>query len=186
LIYAMSPTVLIFALGYFEGFRILGRHFTPLMPVILGLLAFGVVNMRRSNATILLVAAFFASWFGSSLSLRFSARHRKDDYREAAAVAKATISRGETVWWSADAAAAAYYGVPLVTKPQAVAILINGWAREDLEQLPVPDVVATSKPDVYDPSDQLGGFVRDHHFQPERDLPAFTIWRRPGSPAVLR
>ncbi len=174
-IYVIPPSVLLLTAGYAQNFRVLGRHFMPLMPVVIGLFALGISEMRHRKTAWLLFAALVTTWLGSSLSLRFAARHRKDDYRAAASVAKEAAARNESVWWSADRAAAIYYEVPLGS---AVQTMIHPSTLELTR--PEPDVVITSKPDIYDPTGDLAAYLREHAFVHVRDFPAFAIWRRPA------
>ena len=178
-IYAIPPVVLLFALGYLQDFRVLGRHFMPVMPVILGLFLLSISAMKRRRAVIF-CTALATIWLASSLSLRFAARHQKDDYRSAARLARAALAQGASVWWSADNAAATYYGLPLGESGGSAARPIVVQSPAQLAGLPLPDLVAASKPDLYDPAGQLAEFLRAHDFIPVRDLPAFTIWRKPA------
>ena len=184
-IYAIPPIVLLFALGYLQDFRILGRHFTPLLPVILGLFTFGISQMRPRRLAAILFAALTATWLASSLSFRFGERHRKDDYRTATSIAKTALAQREIVWWSADDAAAVYYGLPIGKSAEREANFAVSPVSPELLQSAVPDLVVASKPDIFDPAGQLGHFLREHRFVPVRELPAFTIWRRPGAPSRL-
>jgi hypothetical protein len=182
-IYAVPPSLLLFVLGYAQNFRVLGRHFMPLLPVILGLIAFGFSEMRRRRLATALLVGLLLVWLGSSLSLRFAPRHRKDDYRAAADAAKDALAQKGIVWWSADRAAAVYYGIPLGKSSDSGVTLINGFAGRQLTELPAPDVVIASKPDIFDPAGELGNFLREQSFAQTQELPAFKIWRRPDVPA---
>jgi len=155
-----------------------------MLPVVLGLLALSLSRVRKRGTAIILTTALTASWLASALSLRYCDRHRKDDYRDAAQIAKNALARGEVVWWSGDKAAAVYYGLPMDGTHAGRIFLLNGAARTDLELAPLADLVAASKPDIYDASNELGTFIRDRGFVRERNLQAFTIWRRPGSPGA--
>ncbi len=177
-IYAIPPIALLFALAYLQHFRILGRHFMPLLPVIIGLFAFGIREMRDHRLATVAATGLLAIWLGSALSLRLAARHAKDDYRDAAEIAKSGIAAQEKVWWSADTSAAAYYRLPLSRVSEPGAALLVAPSPAVLAAQPMPDLVLASKPDIYDPSDALGRFLREHAFTSD-ELPAFKIWRRP-------
>ena len=181
-IYAIPPTVLLFAFAYSRNFRLLGRHLMPLLPVIIGVFAFGISELRHRRAALIIFAALVVTWLGSSLSLRFGERHRKDDYRAAARIARRALVQESRVWWSADDAAAAYYGVPIGKSAEGNATRVAGLTRLYLDELPDPDVIVASKPDIYDPADELGSFLRAHAFNPVQRLPAFTIWRKAADP----
>src|SRR5262249_25422222 len=117
---------------------------------------------------------------GSCLELRFDPRHARDDYRGAAALARAALEKGERVWWNGDAEAAAFYGVPLTEKAAGREWVV--WIQPDRKGfeagLELPDLVLASKPDVYDGQGWLAEFLRRSGFHQEGALPAFTIWRR--------
>ena len=182
---AIPPVLLLFALGYFQNFRILGRHFMPLTPAILGLFFLGLSTMKRRNAVIFGLA-LTATWLASSLSLRFVERHRKDDYRTAAGIAQTALDQHEIVWWSADNAAAVYYGLPIAHSAESTARAVITPSPAQLSALSAPDLVIASKPDIYDPSGSLGHFLQEHRFTRVRELPAFTIWRKAADPLETR
>ncbi|MGI8436012.1 MAG: hypothetical protein ACR2NX_03790 [Chthoniobacterales bacterium] len=188
-LYVLPPGLLLIAVGYTRDFRLLGRHFIPLVPPVFGLMALGIVGLVSFRRRLGLAAGILLSsaWLISCLSLRFGAAHRKDDYRAAAKAAKAALMRNEIVWWSADAAAAIYYHVPLDSPPAKVGVvLIIHSTQDSLARLASPDIVIASKPDIYDGfGDPLGGFLRGHKFHPVGEVPAFTILRKAAAgPAV--
>lgn len=177
-IYALPAMLLLFLFGYEQHFRVLGRHFTPLLPTILALLIFGFSAMRHTRVARLLFLALLAAWVVSSLELRFAPRHQKDDYRDAAAIAKSALSKNETVWWSADAAAAVYYRVPLGRPGQRNARLIIVPTHAYLKGLPTPDLVIASKPDIYDDFGSLADYLEAEKYTLVKKLPAFTVWQK--------
>ena len=188
LIYSFPPGLLLLALGYLRDFRLLGRHFIPLVPLVLGLMALGILHLATSRRRLGLTAgvAVCGVWLLSSLSLRFNPVHRKDDYRAAAAIARDALARQESVWWSADPAAATYYGVPYGAAPAdpAAVTLIIRRDLQTLSALPQPALVIASKPDIYEGTgDTLGEYLLHQRYSPVRELPAFTIWRRSETPA---
>ncbi len=183
LLYTLPPGLLLVALGYGLHFRLLGRHFIPLLPPVLGLMALGILALASLRRGVGIAAGIALSCvlLVSDLSLRFGERHRKDDYRGAAEVAKAALTANELVWWSADPAAAAYYAVPFdgTLGTRSVILMLHPTAN-DLARLPEPNIVIASKPDLYDSQiDNLADYLAAHSFTPTRELPAFTIWRRP-------
>ena len=188
--YSIPPALLLLALGYWQHFRLLGRHFIPLVPPLLGLLVLGISRLwlRQRTAAISTAMALLTAWLASSLALRFCDRHRKDDYRSAAEAARAGLAQKEIVWWSADRAAALYYHVPVSVAPEQNAVtLVLRPLPDELEPLPRPDMVISSKPDIYDGrADALGAYLAEHRFTRVRDLPAFTIWRKAADPSEPR
>jgi hypothetical protein len=170
----------ILTIGFAVHFRVLGRHFMPLLPVVLTLLGAGLAAcLEREKKGKLVVAAFLGFSLVSCLSLRLSARHAKDDYRSAAALGREALARGETVWWNADKQGALIYHLQLAPppgSPKTAVFLVNpgaGFSRN----LPVPMLVLTSKPDVYDMSGTLTEYLVSAGFHPTSTLAAFTIWR---------
>jgi hypothetical protein len=178
------PSGFLLAVGWIAQFRVLGRHFTPLVPVLLLLFTLGssVLWSRRSAFARSVVLLFCALSLASCLSLRFLPRHERDDYRAAAAFAKTALRNGQLVWWNAAQEGAQYYGVPTVARPGSGggAILLMNPTRETLIGLPTPQVIIASKPDIYDSQMALAEYVREQGFQPEKSLTAFVIWRRGG------
>ena len=56
-------------------------------------------HSTRKMVSLLLLSAVL---FYSSLHQRFAAEYKKDNYRQAAAVALRVLAQGGTVWWAAD------------------------------------------------------------------------------------
>ncbi|MBI3850110.1 MAG: hypothetical protein HY298_07455 [Verrucomicrobia bacterium] len=199
-----APAVALVIAGLTLHFRIVGRHFTPLMPVILFLLSTGLTTLwchrspsrdLRAGGVLLgklVVGVFCCLSLLSCLSLRFAARHEKDDYRSAAALARTAINHGQQVWWNADPQGAAYYQVPLrVTgrsEPEATsnqpetgsAWWVMNPSRETLVAARLPDVIVVTKPDLYDRQGALADYVKRTGYRKAVILPAFTIWQRAG------
>jgi hypothetical protein len=174
------PTGLVLAASAVAHFRILGRHCSALLPVTILLLGLGAAAAwRRGAAGRLLVLAFFSFYLASALSLRFAARHEKDDYRSAAATAKAALAAGKSVWWNADPQATAYYQVPLAKSGVAEsgrALWVIHSTAETLAGATPPDMVITSRRDVYDEAGALADFLAREHYRAATNFTAFTIW----------
>ena len=109
------PLGLVLLAGHAAHVRILGRHLTPLFPIVLFVLALGFKRMQevKSRAHWLALAIVPLVFLTSALQVRFAARHARDDYRGAAALALRTANAGGTVWWMADQSTGLYYGLPL-------------------------------------------------------------------------
>jgi hypothetical protein len=178
------PPAFILAVGCVAHFRVLGRHFAPMVPVLLLLSGSGLAWLwSRPGAWARVVAlAFCGLSLLSCLSLRFSPLHEKDNYRAAAAWARTALSKGQLVWWNAAGVGAQYYDVPLTTDPGrgGAALLVLNPARGTLNHLPLPQVVIASKPDLYDGQSALAELLREQRFQPACRLNAFVIWERSG------
>lgn len=178
-VYAIPPAMLLFALGFMHNFRVLGRHFTPFLPIIIGLFTVAVANVwfRSRRLGIAFFSALIVFWLTSSFSLRFGERHRKDDYRGAAFTAREALSQGHQIWWAADLGGARYYGLPVTPSTVAFTPVLNA-STEALTKLPPPDMVISSKADLYDANGALAAYLAAGKFQVVRKLPAFTIWQR--------
>jgi hypothetical protein len=176
LLYGLSAAIALLAFGFLAHFQLLARHFTPVTPLTLIVLAAGLTQLFTTRWKLAGVALCLL-WLGSSLALRFAPRHRKDDYRSAAAAAKHAIAEDKTVWWSADRAAAKYYGLPVEQGNQFLALVINPH-EPDLAKLPRPDLIILSKPDLYDENGALLAYLATERFADARALPAITVWRR--------
>lgn len=178
-----APVVFLFAAGVVLHFRVLGRHFTPLTPVIFFALATGVVAAwRQSVMGKAVVVVFFAFYLTSSLSLRFAVRHEKDNYRAAALVAKAALARGQSVWWNADYNGALYYQVPMVPRGGSAqngrAIMRVNESPEMILAAGPADVIIASRRDVYDGTGALAEFLTAAHYRRTTNLTAFSVWER--------
>jgi len=176
------PTVFLLVVGVAAHFRVLGRHFAPLITVWLFLLSVGISTSWRQRGWLAKVAAggFVAFTLWSSLSLRFADRHAKDNYREAAARGKQALAYGETVWWNADKHGAWYYGLATTEDPhqKTQALRLMNPSPERLETAPGPDLIVASKPDVYDNQGAVAAYIAQNRFLKSATPPAFTIWRR--------
>lgn len=180
-----APAVFILGAGVVLQFRVLGRHFAPLFPVTVLLLALGLmIAWQRGLLGKTVVAVFLGLIIFSSLSLRFAARHAKDDYRSAAAFANDALARGQSVWWNAADCGAIYYHVPLSTNQGGTKMafeLVNP-TREFIASLASPDVIIASKPDIFDRRGALAEMVARRNFRETAVLPAFVVWEKTSRP----
>lgn len=153
--------------GHFREFRVLGRHYMPLMPFVLCLFAWAAEklwNNKRAFLPVLLLGAFLLS----SLAYRFAERHAKDDYKSVSELV--SLNRISPVWWAGDAAAAEYYGVK-----DAVILLFSPGA-EDLAGLPDPEMIILSKPDIYDPHGLVEEAAVSRLSGDPRVYPGIRVW----------
>ena len=183
-----APALVLVASGCILHFRLLERHFTPLLPALLFVLGLGLAAgwSGRQWSSKLLVAGFVAMSFVSCLSIRFAARHQKDDYRAAAAIANAALKDGRTVWWNAGVHGAEYYRVPLSLTPlsekSSQAIWVSSPTSEALSLLPPPEIIISSKPDMFDDQGAVAAYVRKAPYSQTALFPAFIIWQRERRP----
>jgi len=175
--------LLLLGLGVVKHFRVLGRHFAPLLPVLICWMACGIRELwSRGKWARLLVVLFILLNLLSSVSLRFAGRHIKDDYREAAAVAVAAHARGERVWWCADGWTGRYYGLSLSPMHESAAPGQIWLAVDALESMltnqPPADLIVLSKPEIHDKDGLLQAYMAGHRYKLVQTFPVFTLWRR--------
>jgi len=168
------PFVLVLAAGASSHMRLVGRHLTPLLPFLLAWMAIGLGRLlsaralRRKSLAVGLLAVLLLS----ALEIRLAPRHRRDDYRSAAAIARAALDSGQRVCWLADVSTGLYYHVPFGSPRLATSLNLPG-------PNPPPDVVILSKPDIYDASGAVRSYLAAEDFKVTHSLPAFQIWTRP-------
>ena len=196
----LFPVVVVVFSGFAMHWRVLGRHLIAALPLLNLLWALGLATLLRADGRPgqrwrrLLGAAALLFLLYSSCALRFAERHRKDDYRSAAALAQAAVAQGQKVWWAADVIGADYYGLPGefdvlgeltgMHKPQqcndrpGVQAVANA-PLQCLLTLSVPDVIVLSKPETFDIGADIAGYLKAGQFTLVQRLPAFTVWQRP-------
>jgi hypothetical protein len=175
--------VLILAVGYVVHWRVVGRHLTPLLPLMLAVQAVGLVALWRRPVSRVVVVAFLVLAFTSAATIRFAPRHAKDDYRAAAAVAQAALRSGEKVWWNADPLGALIYDVPLADGCEGATFLDNplhGFAKSIL----APTVVISSKPDIYDGHGALAQYLERNNYRRTASFMSFDVWKKPSSTPI--
>jgi hypothetical protein len=181
-----GAALFLFGAAVAKHFSVLGRHFAPLAPVVLLVLSLGLKQLYKAGGWRRgLVPIFFIVCLISALSLRFAERHRKDDYRSAAAIALQAAEQGKNVWWCADLVGAAYYQVPVSpllptnAGPGKISLVLRtppGWLTR---QTP-PDVLLFSKPELNDPAGDLRAFLSAQNYHLFQSLRAFTVWSKNG------
>jgi hypothetical protein len=177
----LIPTGFVFGVGFARDFLVVGRHLTPLFPVVIYALALAISLLwqRRRFLDRAVVCLIVAGLAVSALEVRFAYRHQKDDNRDAAATAKAALARGEGVWWAADFSSAGYYGLPISRKPEkSMALYLLKPAAAQLAGLPAPGMIVLCKPDLFDSNFATRNYLKDHGYTEVQTFPAFTIWIR--------
>jgi hypothetical protein len=176
----LLPLALFLVAGYVEGVRFLPRYAATSYG------AFAVVGatllcsawragMRGKIASTAVLGVLLAS----SLLLRFSPEHHKDDYRDATAQALASLRRGAHVWWAGDIDTARYYGLP---NPADVPRNERSFeTAAELRASPgkAPDIVYLSKLDIYDPTSNIRNHLEEQGYQQRTGPKTFTIWYKP-------
>ena len=184
LLVAGIPTALTLTLGVLRHARMLARHFTPLFPFLLAAVACAVLLLWKKGGLPGRIAAglIVICLACSSVEIRFAARHKRDDYRSAAAAARDTLAQGKTVWWAADPAGAIYYHVPISSRGEVPAEALSTYALPPKFTSP-PDEIVLSKPDLFDFDGSIAAFIASHHYIQVARLQSFTIWVKPPAGA---
>ncbi len=180
----LAPPLLFMALlAVLKDFRVLGRHLTPLLPVLCVYFASSLQVSGDRRARCVATGVLLTLLLTSCLMQRFAPRHRKDDYRQAASLARSEVSKGRSVLWVANLAALPYYNLqqlgylPLRPDPASPPFLhIFRLGHED----PVfkPALVILSKPDIHDATGYARAFIRENKYHPVREFPGFTVYSR--------
>ncbi len=177
------PALIILAAGWLLHFRVLERHFAPVVVLVVFVLGAGLAeNCRRGVFSRSVVCGFVGLSLWSCVEVRFALRQKKDDYRDAAAFAQDAVSRGRVVWWNASEQGAAYYHLALSSGADQTNTAIRVQNSGALSALPTPDVVVMSKPDLFDADGSVAGFIRTGPYARSAEFPAFTVWQRAAKP----
>jgi len=177
-----AATVFLLLVGVVTDFRVLGRHFSPLLVVILLVVYFGLRHWEQLGGwRQLMVMLFLLLSLASALSARFGERHARDDNRAAAAVARTAFAKGENVWWCTDGTAGIWYGLPLVSAKSNTAEPRRIWWVNDpppawLTNAAPPDLLILCKPELFDRSGEARAFLERNDYQLTQKFQAFTLW----------
>jgi len=155
------------------------RHFAPVFPFYVALLALAIQGLYESHSRLakLLPTVLIALLFFSSLSLRFAARHRKEDYRTAVQIAQRALDEKKSVWWLAGSIPPQYYHLDCASlRPEAGRAFCP--QSSEIQNLPAPDVIILSKPDIFDARGVFQGWIRQNHYHPAETLKSFVIWTK--------
>jgi hypothetical protein len=175
----VATGLFLIAAGVVMHFRVLGRHFTPLLPLILIFMASGLLDwwLRPGWIGRSVAVGFVALSLYSALSIRFAPRHARDDYRSAGAAANNALQQGKSVWWNAAEEGATYYRVKFaLAAGQSGATLVVNPSAALLDSLPKPSVVIASKPDLYDTTGALKDYLQRNHYHNTAAYLEFTVW----------
>jgi hypothetical protein len=152
----------LFASAIVGEFPVWGRHFAPILPILLAPLALAwqrllpQVRQQRSRRWIAAFGIMFlVSCSVSSLLIRLAPRHTVEDNRTAAFIAAAALEAGYYVTWFAAPSALGYYGLGL-----------EGETRFLVRRVPVdagshPVLILLSKLDIHDPAGTVGALLQD-------------------------
>ena len=160
-----------------------GRHLAASFPAYICLIgAFLGYLWSKGLGGRALVITFFISLTVSSLLLRFSPDHAKDDYRGAAHWLLNHSKPGETIWWAADSMGGTYYKIFSLNpgeSPSIPSLHIMNPDLARLETVAFPKFVALSKLDLYDAQGAIQQWLKINSFQQVASFQSFTIWAAP-------
>jgi hypothetical protein len=200
------------AISIHEHFQVLARHlavFFPLLLITLMLWArqeFSSKSLQR--AALATVVALVIVWGISDIRLSRMSKYRKDDYRDAAAMAEARAnSTGAKILWAADPHTAHYYGIEVKTGERSAEIgsskgmdlpvriravdgqnLTLATATEYLDSSTTPMILVLSKSDLFDMHGAWHVLIDRRRPQVIARLAAFTLYEWPSGrevPGVL-
>jgi len=176
----LLPLAAFMLVGYVEGVRFLPRYAAT------SYAAFAVIgatllcsSWHQSLVGKIAAGCLLALLLTSSIALRFSSVHLKDDYRTAASQALRSLQSGAHVWWGGDVDTARYYGLP---NPADVPRNERSFeTASELRASPgkTPDIVYLSKFDIYDPTSSIRNFLEEQGYQQRTGPKTFTIWEKP-------
>ena len=179
---AGSPLMLL-AAAWLAGWPFWGRHLAPVLPFFTVLIAWMTDRFTRTCpfrwlgqlVPVLLALLLLIS----SFTLRLTPRHRKDDYRKAAALAVEAAEQGQIVWWAAGLETARYYGVPFNETLESGGIIYPASSFEaGTGGMAAPARVFTSKPDLFDRDGRLALWLQTHQYRAIETFPGFIVWGR--------
>jgi len=187
-----GSVVLLFAASLMVGFPFWGRHLAPAFPAFVAASGWAVTLAWRGPWPLAKASAacLVLLLLASSLMLRFSETHAKDDYRSAASYAHEILAQGGIVWWAADQAAAHYYQLETETMPErgdsamvtSSAYIANNRSALYFAGLPYPALVVLSKVDIYDQDANLRHWIAENRLSLKSRKPAFEFYTNSEPP----
>ncbi|MDT7835874.1 hypothetical protein [Aquabacterium sp. OR-4] len=185
------PLLVMVLLGLLLHWRVVGRHLSAVLPLIV--LGHALFLRRALDAAAawplrLLALLMLAGMLASALGVRWLPRHDKDDYRQAAQWAAQETAAGRSVVWLADERALAYYGlaVPGIGYRDSTARTLIPFSRYPARaaDTPWPEVVIFSPREGVDPYRKARGLLDSGRYQITARATTFELHRLvPASPA---
>ncbi len=168
----VAMVVILVVAGYFGGFRVIGRHFMPVYPILLIITGLAYVKLWSGNILqrgITFIIPMIA--LIGCLTQRYAERHHKDDYRGAVGHVNFVSKDGSPVWWAAAKPSYAFEDSVELHDTRNI-------NNESLHKLPIPTVIVLSKTDLYDARGALRKWIVEHDYQITKELPAFKFYQR--------
>jgi hypothetical protein len=161
------------------------RHFAPVFPFYVALLGLAMAGTAGCRNRIVKWFPFLLAGLlvFSALNLRFSTIWQKEDYRSAAQFARHALAENKSVWWVAGGYSATYYHLEYtVSRPETGKAFCPQFGSAKVEDLPLPDVIIYSKPDIHDPGLVIQKIITQNHYKEAAHFKSFTIWTNSSSP----
>lgn len=153
-----------------------GRHLAPILPMYCLLLSYLVTQGGRKRWYTMAVVLYLLLISWSSVMVRFSPRHARDDYRQAAALAR-QYGESHRVWWVAHRTAAGFYDVPLKEDPLLNTGVFKIDPSSDFENIPLPALILINRPEATDSSGIVRDLMHRHNYQEGLDqITGFSVW----------
>jgi hypothetical protein len=163
--------------------------FFPLFALLLltGLLTGTTLRHRKLVFCALLLLGI--AWSVSDFRQRLLPSYEKDDYRDAAALARSALVRGEPVQWLADPVTARYYGLRItevlspedVGSPDATAAVSGAcsgtWFEQSFQEHRPVLVVISNKPDLFDRDGNCRRVFNSLSMEHVASFSAFDAWQ---------
>jgi len=177
---AASAFVIVLLAGYFHRVRVLPRYLTPALPLILCLGSYmAVVLWRNAMAGRVVIILLLSGALFSSVETRFAARHGKENYRRAVAIAKAAVGEGKHVYWAADKWTAMYYGLIGLEHRDLGSPQVGLYISPDAsERAAHADIIFLSRPDVTDGFRYGRDAIQRGKWEPIENIQSFEIWKK--------
>jgi hypothetical protein len=187
--------LLTLALSYAAHFRVLGRHMAAFFPLFILLLLTGLLTgttLRHRKLEFCALLLLGAAWSISDFRQRLLKSYEKDDYRDAAALARSALLRGEPVLWLAYTGTARYYGLritellsPEDAGPPDATAAVSGvcsrtWFEQSLQEHRPVLVVISDKPDLFDRDGNCRRTLDSLSMEHVASFPAFDAWQVTG------
>jgi hypothetical protein len=187
--------LLTLALSYAAHFRVLGRHMATFFPLFALLLLTGLLtgnSLRHRKLVFCALLLLGAAWSISDFRQRLLRSYEKDDYRDAAALARGALVRGEFVLWLADTETAMYYGLRItdLPSPESVAPIdamaaVSGacsrsWFEQSFQMHRPVLIVISDKPDLFDRDGNCRRTLDSLSMEHVASFPAFDAWQVTG------
>jgi hypothetical protein len=174
-------------------FAFYGRHVIFLYPFFIFAISHITSEIwSKKNLSMLgyiLAASFLLICLVSDLRLRFFPEYFKDDYRSAVSTALFMAADEEPIFWAADRATGAYYGLefdkanlkrPSKIKPLRKVYAAANWSIEEIEKRIRPfetGILVLSKADLFDSKYGWSNFITGYHPIEKKSYNTFKIYK---------